>query len=110
MFNGDGTVNKIGDFATFNETRLPEWDSHWFNTEMGRIQTEIGNKQQLADNNVAIADKAYNETSQQYAAEFGVDLVEQQVKMMQYQRMYEANAQVIKTQDDLIGTLLSIKM
>jgi flagellar hook-associated protein FlgK len=108
IFNGDGTTNTITDFTNFDETKIPEWDSQWYAKEIGRIQTWIGNQGIQADNNAAIADKNFDVVSQQYADQFGVDMVEEQVKMMRYQRMYEANAQVIKTQDEMIGTLLNI--
>lgn len=108
IFNGDSTVNKITDFSTFNEINLPEWDSQSYVSELGRIQTWLGNQGQMANNSATIAGNTFNSVSQQYADAFGVDPVEQQVRMMQYQRMYEANAQVIKTQDEMIGTLLNI--
>lgn len=108
VFNKDGTTNTIADFTNFKEENLPEWDSHWFNTEMGRIQTSIGNKQQIIDNDAAMANRIYDDTSAQFEKEFGVDIVEEQVKMMRYQRMYESCAAVIKAQDSLIGVAINM--
>lgn len=39
----------------------------------------------------------------------GVNLDEEAVNMLKYQRMYEANAKVIQTQNEMFGTLINIK-
>ena len=104
----DGESKYVTDFSNFDETRLPEWDSHWFNTEIGRIQTKTGYDQQDAAANLGYLTGKLDDLEAQYDAEFGVDLVEQQVKALQYQRMYEANAQMIKVQDSLIGTAIDM--
>ena len=104
----DGESKYVTDFSDFDETRLPEWDSHWFNTEIGRIQTKTGFDQQDAEANLGYLTGKVDDLSAQWDAEFGVDLVAQQVKAMQYQRMYEANAQMIKVQDSIIGTAIDM--
>lgn len=109
VFSANNTTNTITDFSTFNEEGLPEWDSHWFNTEIGRIRSVIGFGAKDADRAAASAGSYLDSVSAEAAGRYGVDLVEQQIKSMRYQRMYEANAQMIKTQDEMLGTLLSIR-
>lgn len=105
----DSKVNQVTDFSTFDESKLPEWDSHWFNTELGLIKTRIGFQMKDAQAEADLNSSIYDKIKSDWHDAVGVDLVEEQVKMMNYQRMYEANAQVIKTQDEMIGTLLNIK-
>lgn len=57
--------------------------------------------------------KTYSGISDDYASrlnnEAGVNLDEEAANLLKYQRMYEANAKVIKTQDEMFGTLINIK-
>jgi flagellar hook-associated protein FlgK len=91
-----------------NVKDLTEFGSQKFNNDMGVMQTHIGSKLNAAgmanDALQAILDgtlKTYNEQT-------GVDLTEQTIKMLQYQRMYEAGTKVIQAQDNMLGSLLNI--
>jgi len=100
----DGQAQRVTDFSTFDESKLPEWDSQWFNNETSRIQAVVGYKSNDAD---ATAEYAATRL-EDIQAQFGVDLVDEQIKLMRFQRMYEANAQVLRVEDQMVGTILNI--
>lgn len=104
--NGNFTfdANNIG-----NVKALTEFGSQQFNKDIGTINTVMGSKM----NSSTSTDKLYNDILSGVQAEFkeqlGVDIVAETLRSKQYQQMYEAAAQIIKTQDEMMGTLLNIR-
>ena len=96
--------NNIG-----NVKALTEFGSQQFNKDMGTMNTAMGAKLNSAES----SDKLYKDilegVQSDVAEQTGVDIVAETVRSKQYQRMYEAAAQIIKTQDDMMGTLLNIR-
>jgi len=91
-----------------NIDKLVEFGSQKFNMDLGRLKTIVGSMLESANIGSNFSSQNLNATQEAYESAYGVDLVDQSVKMKQYQRMYEANAQVIKTADAMLGTLLNI--
>ena len=93
----------VGDVKT-----LTEFGSQKFNKDMGVINTTVGAKLNASDLLDGSAQGILDAAQAAYDAAYGVDLAEQATKMLQYQRMYEAATAIIKTQDEMLGTLLNI--
>lgn len=92
-----------------NVHSLTEFGNQKFNSDMGILKTNIGAAAKtIAEGNAILQDRL-DALKAEAARLYGVDLVEETVKSMKYQRMYEAAAMVIKTQDQMLGTLLSIR-
>ena len=72
------------------------------------LVTDAAQKASAADLLKGTYDSAYNAYGDQIKGLSDVNLDEEAVNLMKYQRMYEANAQVIKTANEMLGTLLNI--
>ena len=72
---------------------------------LAKLGTLISNSNSLAEGYQTGYDNALRDWNNKY----GVNLDEEAVNTMKYQRMYEANAKVLQVADSMIGTLLSIK-
>ena len=92
-----------------NVKALTEFGSQAFNRDMGVMNTNIGSKIQYSNMTNEAAQAAAAAALKDQQAITGVDLVEQTVKMAQYQNMYNANAKAIQIQNEMLGTLLNIK-
>lgn len=92
-----------------NVTKLTEFGSQQFNTDMGVLSTMIGSKV----NSASMIDNATQSTLHLVQKEFhdqlGVDITKETINAAQYQRYYEANAKMLQVQDNVIGALLNIK-
>lgn len=90
-------ANKIADIFNQNKDKL--------NLINSRVNGSIYNNSTLA--------KVYQQNSQNLentiSNDIGVNLDEEAINTMKFQKWYEANAKVIKTADEMIGTLLNIK-
>jgi len=90
-------ANKIADIFNQNKDKL--------NLINSKINGSIYNNSTLA--------KVYQQNNQNLentiSNEIGVNLDEEAINAMKFQKWYEANAKVIKTADEMIGTLLNIK-
>lgn len=83
-----------------------------FNSQKGTLNL-ISSKLNGSINNNSTLSKVYQQNSQNLESKInndvGVNLDEEAINTMKYQKWYAANAQVIKTADEMIGTLLNIK-
>lgn len=90
-------ANKVADIFNQNKDKL--------NSINTKINGSIYNNSTLA--------KVYQQNSQnlenKISNDIGVNLDEEAINAMKFQKWYEANAKVIKTADEMIGTLLNIK-
>jgi flagellar hook-associated protein FlgK len=96
-------ANNIGDVKS-----LTEFGSQKFNKDMGRMLTSIGAQLNGASQ---ISGSAYDALAGALQAQkdaTGVDITEQTIKALQYQRMYEAGAKLIQVENEMLGTLLNI--
>ena len=50
----------------------------------------------------------FDQASKDYNSIYGVDLEKETVKLLEAQRLYEANSKVLQASDGMIGTLLDI--
>lgn len=106
-------ISKQQDYAWENATggntqALVEFGNQKFNFDIGRLKTVVGSMQESANISNSFRQQNVDYAQQTYDQAYGVDLADQAVKMQQYQRLYEANAQVIKTADNMMGALLNI--
>lgn len=60
-------------------------------------------------NNSSMLGKTYSDAGNKFIADNGVNLDEEAVNLVKFRQMYEANAQVIKTQDEMFQTLINIR-
>jgi flagellar hook-associated protein FlgK len=110
---GQNIINDTGGFRfdatnVGNVKALTEFGSQKFNQDMGVINTDMGSKLVGATMENSGAQSALTMAQKALQASTGVDLTYQTVKMLEYQKMYEANAKVIQVQNSLLGTILSI--
>lgn len=87
---------------------LTEFGSQKFNKDMGKISTVVGSMQSVAGTDGLFATNGLEAANKEYDAAYGVDMTDQATKLLQYQRIYEANTKVIQAADNMIGTLLDI--
>lgn len=92
-----------------NVLKLTEFGSQRFNTDMGVMSTMIGSKV----NSAAMIDNArqteLHSVQKEFHERLGVDIENETINAVKYQRYYEANAKMLQVQDNVIGSLLSIK-
>lgn len=92
-----------------NVLKLTEFGSQQFNTDMGVISTMIGSKV----NSASMIDNArqteLHSVQKEFHERLGVDIAKETINAAKYQRYYEANAKMLQVQDNVIGSLLSIK-
>lgn len=105
MFSSDGKWNNQ---VSVKNTDINNTESVLdFSNEIGAFKTEIG----AASNKSLLDTKFQTNQHAQAAAEYdkayGVNLENEIVDMMAAQRMYEANAKVLQTSDNMIGSLLN---
>jgi len=105
MFSSDGKWN---DQTLVNNTYVNNTGQIIdFKNEIGTLKTEIG-----ALSNKSLLDTKFmtnqrDQAAAEYDRTYGVNLENEIVNMMNAQRMYEANAKVLKTSDNMIGSLLN---
>lgn len=87
---------------------LVEFGSQKFNKDLGRLATIAGSLQEAAEVDSAFGSSTLESVQSEFDAAYKVDLEDQAVKLLQYQRIYEANLKVIQTADNMIGSLLNI--
>lgn len=79
-----------------------------FGQQYASVKTLIGSVTSRArlEEQYAVQDR--EAAASQYADAYGVDLNTETIKLLQSQRLYEANARVLAASDRMIGTLLDI--
>jgi flagellar hook-associated protein FlgK len=87
---------------------LTEFGSQQFNKDMGRAATVAGALQEVTSIDANFGANNLEGASSAYNAAYGVDLTDQATKLLQYQRIHEANTKVIQTADNMLGKLLDI--
>ncbi len=78
-----------------------------FPDEVGRMKTLIGSLGNKSILDTKFSQNNFDQASRDFNREYGVDLEQQTVKLLQAQRLYEANAKVLQASDGMIGTLLN---
>lgn len=91
-------INNINDLVEFGNQK--------FNKDLGRIKTVIGSLQENANIGASYGDSTLSAAADAYNSAYAVDIEEQAIKLKEYERYYEANMLVIKTADNMLGTLL----
>ena len=79
-----------------------------FPDEVGRMKTligSIGNKSLL---DTKFSQNNFDQASRDFDREYGVDLEKETVKLLQAQRLYEANSRVVAASDRMIGTIIDM--
>jgi flagellar hook-associated protein 1 len=74
-----------------------------------QFMSKVGNEVKSAASALQTADVSLTTLKKYDQDTYGVDLEQELVKMMEYQRVYEANAKVIQTIDSMLGTLINMK-
>ena len=92
-----------------NVKALTEFGSQKFNKDMGAMNTVMGSKLNAASSESQLKLDILAGVQADVKEQTGVDLVAETLRSKQYQRMYEAASQIIKTQDEMMGTILNIR-
>ena len=79
-----------------------------FPDAVGRMKTLIGSTGNQALLDTKFSQNNFDQASRDYNQEYGVDLETETVKLLQAQRLYEANSRVVGASDRMIGTLLDM--
>jgi flagellar hook-associated protein FlgK len=96
------------DITTLAKTRTPTFDDDKFTGIIGSMKTDVGVLMVNADAKVKSSTSYMDTIKKSYDKTFGVDMVEESVKMMQMQQLYQANAMAIKVQDNLFQTTINL--
>lgn len=88
--------------AIANSSKLSE-----FKEDFGAAQTAAGVATNSAMLNTKFYTNQFDMASKDWNAAYGVNLERETVKIMNAQRLYEANARVVKAGDSMIGSLLN---
>jgi flagellar hook-associated protein FlgK len=95
-------VAAVDNVAINNESRLIN-----FGDEFGRMKVDVGVNSNTLLLGTKFARNQWEQAISDYDKAYGVNLEQEVVNMMQAQRMYEANTKVLKTADNMIGSLLN---
>ena len=68
---------------------------------------DLGSRAAAANTAATSSGSSLTQLSQQKASETGVSTDNEMINMLKYQRGYEAAAKVVKTMDDMLGTLMT---
>ena len=79
-----------------------------FNDAYAQLVSDIGNKTQTLQTNSDAQQSLTTELTNAQQSISGVNLEEEQVNLLYYQQMYQANAKVIQTASTLLDTVLGI--
>ena len=90
-----------GDFAA-----VSEYGSQQFNTDLGAVNSELGVAQRGAERALEFAQTELQGAEDAWNQVYGVDLVQEAVKLREIEIYQQANALAAKTASDMIGVLL----
>lgn len=105
--NNDGQVSWTNAQGG-NIQSLVNSDKEVFSNELSRLNVIVGVTQEAATNVATFGTNNLQSANEDYNRAYGVDLVEESVKMKRAQQLYEANAQAIKTDDQMFQALMNI--
>lgn len=100
--NNNWTSN-AGNISALADSTLSE-----FGQGFGSVQALAGGASQASKQELMYATEDYNNVQRSYTDAFGVDLSTETMRMMNYQKMYEANAKVLQVADQMLGTLIDL--
>jgi flagellar hook-associated protein FlgK len=104
MFTSD---KKWMDVSKLDTTNLNNNESVIeFGDQFGSVKTAAGIATNAALLDVKFYTNKFDAASKEWNAQYGVNLEKETVKVMNAQRLYEANAKMIKASDSMIGSLL----
>lgn len=79
-----------------------------FGNQYSAFKTLLGSVASRGRLDEEYATQDYHEAANRYADAYGVDISQETIKLLQSQRLYEANAKVLAASDSMIGTLLNV--
>jgi flagellar hook-associated protein 1 FlgK len=94
-------IAKLKDTPTYNGTSIRDL--------YGRIINQVGEDGNLASVSTTNYEIIQSQTQIQQEAVIGVSLDEEMVNMIKFEQAYQAAARLIRTADQMIETLLSLK-
>lgn len=100
--NNDWT-SRVGNITSLADSELIK-----FGNEFGSVQAEAAGASNSALIGLRYATEEYTASLNQYSDTFGVSLTDETVRVMNYQKMYEANAKVFQVADSMLGTLIDM--
>jgi flagellar hook-associated protein FlgK len=78
-----------------------------FPDQLGALITQVGAAAGVGIIDVKDSTSKYNAASDAWQKTYGVDIESETVKLLQAQRLYEANAKVLQASDTMLGTLFN---
>jgi len=90
-----------------NNVDLANFDNGSFISKMGTLLTSVGSQNSNNDLTNTSQGNILDSLKIQAQESYGVNLVDETVKIQEYQKMYQAAAMVIKAENEMIGSLLN---
>ena len=78
-----------------------------FSDQFGALITRVGADAAMGLIELRDSTNKYNAASDEWQQAYGVDIAAETVKLLQAQRLYEANARVLQASDSMLGVLLN---
>ena len=110
MFTENGVqVDLNKNYSSDNENlqgirnTISTYTSQWNNNQL-----TLGNSVQQSRLSFDISQNMFNSVKENYTKETGVDLNEEAVNQMKYRQMYDSLLKLIKTEDDMMKSLINI--
>ncbi len=97
------------DIADLNDADTMSDGTETFNEAVVSWASTLGTKVSATDDSYNFADKSYNELQDIRDNVSAVNLDEEMVKMIKFQRSYQMAAKVVTTADTLLATLIELK-
>lgn len=105
--NGSGDAGNMLELANLqNQSKVGGQAS--FNDAYAQLVSDVGNKTSVLQVNSAAQDSLTTELRKSEQSVSGVNLAEERVNLLQYTKLYRANAKVIQTATTVMDTVLRI--
>lgn len=108
---GAGRLDNRNAFELANQidARTTQGGTETLSASFSQFMAQVGGAVRNANSDLSSAEAGLASLEKYEQDAYGVNLEQEMVKMMHYQRVYEANAKVIQTADSMLGTLINMK-
>ncbi len=101
-------INDGTNSQAISDIRYKFFDNQTIYDQLNSLNRKVSSLKDQFDDSLKLSSGLYNNALTSYNLS-NVNLDEEGVNLLKYQKMYEANAKVIQVTNDMIGTLLNIK-
>lgn len=101
-------VNDGTNSQAISDIRYKIFNNETIYDQLNELNRKVASLKSNYDNSSSISGGLYDDAVNKYNLS-NVNLDEEGVNLLKYQKMYEANAKIIQVANDMLGTLLNIK-